>query len=46
MDSETQPSDDRQPFVSIIIPAYNEEARLPESLSLIAAFAQLSLIHI
>ncbi len=40
MDSETQPSDDRQPFVSIIIPAYNEEARLPESLSLIAAFAQ------
>src|SRR5690606_24040353 len=36
----TQPSDDRQPFVSIIIPAYNEEARLPESLSLIAAFAQ------
>jgi len=26
--------------VSIIIPAYNEEARLPESLSLIAAFAQ------
>jgi len=40
VDSETQPSDDRQPFVSIIIPAYNEEARLPESLSLIAAFAQ------
>lgn len=40
MDSETHPTDDRQPFVSIIIPAYNEEARLPDSLSLIAAFAQ------
>lgn len=27
-----------QPFLSIIVPAYNEEERLPESLSAIAAF--------
>ena len=40
MDIETPSADDQRPFVSIIIPAYNEEARLPESLALIAAFAQ------
>ncbi|MCC6801008.1 MAG: glycosyltransferase family 2 protein [Anaerolineae bacterium] len=34
------PHDASQPFVSIVIPAYNEEARLPHSLELIAAFAQ------
>ncbi len=28
----------RQPFLSIVIPAYNEEARLPESLRAITAF--------
>lgn len=40
MDIETPSADDQRPFVSIIIPAYNEEARLPESLALIAAFAR------
>lgn len=41
MDSEVTPSSDAQrPFVSIVIPAYNEEARLPESLAQIAAFAE------
>jgi len=35
--STTDPS---RPFVSIVIPAYNEEARLPESLERIARFAE------
>jgi len=38
--SQPLPHDASQPFVSIVIPAYNEEARLPHSLELIAAFAQ------
>lgn len=40
MASQPLPHDASQPFVSIVIPAYNEEARLPHSLELIAAFAQ------
>lgn len=39
MGIETPLYDAQQPFVSIVIPAYNEEARLPQSLKLIAAFA-------
>jgi cellulose synthase/poly-beta-1,6-N-acetylglucosamine synthase-like glycosyltransferase len=37
--NESQTPNSAQPFLSIVIPAYNEEARLPESLNVIAEFA-------
>lgn len=36
--NESQTPNSAQPFLSIVIPAYNEEARLPESLNVIAEF--------